>query len=299
MNEGRFIAAAIAAVAGTIVVHVALGFGLGRLDSSVQPLHFPAPFRWEAPARLRARSAHGAVAYERRKFTEECDSIPECHKNMEAVVVEIKLAKLGTIEQDPKKLPEIQKYEEPEKIEEAVNLDKEPVEVKPLPLQDFLKKKAELDKRFKKPRKKIDNLFNVDPDDPRANPTAFEKIVGRLDGDVYGKGSDQQKFDTYFGRCSLELHKQFHLPSSLSRADILKQRVDVLITKMDSSGQILAYRVKTPASNKSFTLAAQAAIQAFAPGEGGRFRLPEPDTYILDFVNTKGIIIALDGRLFQ
>lgn len=298
MTTDRFFIGIVAAIFGTVVVHAALGLGLGKLDSSMESIRFSSAFRWQAPAKMKRRAAHGSVAYERRKLEEDCSSIPECQSNLDAVVVELKLAKLGSVEQDPKKLPEIQQYEEPEKIEEAVNIEKEPTDIKPLPLQDFMKKKAELDKKYKKPKKKIDNLFNVD-DDPRANATAFEKIVGRADGDVEGFGTDQSELDSYFARCALELHKEFHVPASLSRAEIQKNRVLVLITKLSGIGEILEYRIKSPAANKSFTQAAEAAVRSFVPSEGGRQRLPEPSNDVMDAVNTKGVLIALDGRLFQ
>ncbi|MBT9556444.1 MAG: hypothetical protein IV100_10465 [Myxococcales bacterium] len=294
--NGAVITSAFAALVGTVAIHAGLGVGLTKLDSHLEPLKIIAPFRWEKPARLAMRGPHNGVAYERRRIDPEC-SLPECKTALDAVLVELKIAKLGSVEQDPKKLPVIEEYEKPEKVEQAVNVEVDPVVVKPRPLQDFLKKKAELDKRNKKKRK-IDNLFNVD-DDPRANPTEFSKITGRLDGSEFGHGSEQEKLDSYFGRASFELHKQFIVPTSISREEMKKQTVRVLITKISRSGEILGYRVQRAAPNRSFTLSAEAAIKAFVPSEGGRFRLPEPDDEVLDFVNSKGVLIDLDGRLFQ
>ncbi len=296
-GEGLF-AGLTAAVVGTVLVHAGLGLGLTALDTTMRPVAMPEGLRYQKAAKLAYRGRHPEIGIERRRIETQCTSIPECNAYLDAEIIEVKIAKLGSIEQDPKKLPEIQQYEEPEKIEEAVNVEQEVVEVKPLPLQDFMRKKAELDKKWKKRRQKVDNLFNVD-DDPRAKPTAFENIVGRNDGDVYGKGVDANKLDTYFGRASLEIHKVFHVPSSIGREDLKKQSTMVVITKMSADGEILAYRVRQSATNKTYNLAAEATLKQFMPGEGGRLRLPPPDQEVLDFVNTKGVIIDLNGRLFQ
>ncbi len=296
--NGGVVAGVVAAVIGTAVVHVMLGVGLTALDSNQRPVSVPVEFRYAKAAKAIKRGFHAEIGIERRKIETQCVSIPECMPNMDAQVIEVKIAKLGSIEQDPKQLPEIQKYEEPEKIEEAVNVENEVVEVKPLPQMDFLKKKAELDRRRQQRKRKIDDLFNPD-DDPRANPTSFDKIVGRLDGDVYGKGVDANKLDTYFGRASLEIHKAFNVPSSIGHDELKKQSTEILITKMSASGEILGYRLKKSSANKTYNLAAEATIKMFMPTEGGRLRLPAPDQEVLDFVNSKGVIIDLNGRLFQ
>ncbi|MFT7624122.1 MAG: hypothetical protein ACI9WU_003308, partial [Myxococcota bacterium] len=208
-------------------------------------------------------------------------------------------AKLGMAEPDPKKLPEIQKYEEPEKQELAINVAQQPQTMKPKKLQDFLRRKAQLDKRRRKRKKpKTRDLFNID-DDPRARATAFEKITGRLDGNVYGKGIDQEKFDTYFGKMAYELHKVFNPPTSLSRKEVRVQLVTILITGMGADGTITGYRVRRRAKKKGFTVAAEATLREFMPSEGGQRRLPAPPQDVLDFVNKKGILLDLDGRQFE
>ena len=297
-GDRLLIPALLAALAGTVVVHVGLGYTLMTVERDLQTLRVPAAYQWKRPHQYRARNRHGEVAFERRRLETECHSIEECQPSLEPVQIELKVAKLGGKEPDPKKLPEIQKYEEPEKIEESVNVSEAPKKVKPLPMKDFLKRKARLDKRKRRRKKPRKDLFNLD-DDPRARATAFEEITGRLDGEIYGKGTDQEKFDTYFGKMALEMHRVFAVPNSLSEKQIKRQVVRILITKMRADGSIVSYKLKRRARSKAFTSAAEAAIRQFMANEGGTSRLPRPDADILAFVNEKGILVDLDGRLFQ
>jgi hypothetical protein len=268
------------------------------VERDLQTLRVPAEFQWKRAQKYRARARHGEVAFERRRIETQCSSIEECNPQIQPVEIELKIAKLGGKEPDKKKLPEIQKYEEPEKIEESVNVSEAPKKVKPLPTKDFLKRKAQLDKRKRRKRRPRRDLFNLD-DDPRARPTAFEEITGRLDGEMYGKGADQEKFDTYFGKMALEMHRVFAVPNSLSKKQIKRQLVRIIITEMTADGAIVSYKLKRRARSKAFTSAAEAAIREFIATEGGKYRLPRPDADILSFVNDKGIIVDLDGRLFQ
>ncbi|HIA04274.1 MAG TPA: hypothetical protein EYN06_04955 [Myxococcales bacterium] len=277
----------------TVAVHVLMGIGMMIADAAVKiPVNL-------SPAEKKPRGRFGEVAYERRHLELDCTSIPECEPQMDAVVIELKVAKLGMAEPDPHKLPELQTYEQPEKVELGVNVDKKATQVKPLPYKEFLRKKSQLDRR--KRRKKRDPFKSIDvfDDDPRKRPTAFEKITGRLDGNPYGRGVDQQKFDHYFGRVAMEFHKRFSVPTSLSKRVIQKQRVSVHITEMGADGSLIKYKIRRKARKSNFTMAAIATLRAFMPAEGGQHRLPPPDDDILRFVNTKGIVVDLDGRLFQ
>jgi hypothetical protein len=253
----------------------------------------------QAPVEKKARGRFGEVGFERRRMEFECTSIPECEPQLDPLVIELKIAKLGMIEPDPNKLPELQTYEQPEKVEEGVNIDTPVKQIKPLPFKEFLSKKRKLDRRRRKKKRDPFKSIDVFDDDPRRRPTAFERITGRLDGNPYGKGIDQQKFDHYFGRVALEFHKRFNVPTSLSKRVIQKQRVSVLITKMNADGTLETFKIRRKARKKSFTLAAIAVLRAFMPAEGGQYRLPPPEDDILRFINTKGIIVDLDGRLFQ
>ncbi len=297
-NDAAVFPALLVGLAGTILVHAGLGYTLMTVESNYVRLRVPEPFQWERSRRLRARAQHLEVAFERRRIERDCRSIEECQPRIEPVEIELKVAKLGGKEPDKTKLPVIQKYEEPETIEESINVAEEPKKLQPLPIKDFLKRKAQLDKRRNKRKRPRRDLFNLD-DDPRARPTAFEEITGRLDGEMYGKGADQEKFDTYFGKMALEMHRVFLVPNSLSKKQIKRQIVRLIITKMTADGSIESYRLKRKARSKAFTSAAEAAIRQFMPREGGTRRLPRPDADILAFVNDKGILVDLDGRLFQ
>lgn len=299
-DSGLLFSALLIAAFATVGVHAALGFAVHKTETDIATVSMAvADFRYVAPRPVKMRNEHGGVSFERRRATAECTSIPECNPELESQVIELKIAKLGMKDPDPKKLPEIQKYEESEKEELSVNVEKDPTAVKPLQLKDFLKKKKQLDRRRKKRKPKLRrDLFNLD-NDPRARPTRFEEITGRLEGDIYGKGMDTAKFDQYFGRLALELHKVFHPPTSLTRKQIQKQRVRIKITRMSVDGTVLAYRVLRKAKKDGFTQSAVAALREFVPAEGGRRQLPSPPADILEFVNKKGVIVDLDGRLFQ
>jgi hypothetical protein len=98
---------------------------------------------------------------------------------------------------------------------------------------------------------------------------------------------------------ALEMHRVFAVPNSLSKKQIKRQLVRIIITEMTADGAIVSYKLKRRARSKAFTSAAEAAIREFIATEGGKYRLPRPDADILSFVNDKGIIVDLDGRLFQ
>ena len=201
-------------------------------------------------------------------------------------------------EPDPKKLPELQTYEQPELVEEGINVETPVEKVRPLPYKEFKARKARLDKRRRKRKDPFKRLKLFD-EDPRKRPTKFEKITGRLDGNPYGRGVDQDKFDTYFAKMAYALYNRFDVSSSMSKDTIRKQLVRIRVTQMSADGLILRYHIKRRARLKAFTMSAMACIRNFVPAEGGRFRLPPPDTDILEFINKKGIIIDLDGRLLQ
>lgn len=296
-RDRLLVGALIVALFVTVLAHTGVGYTLWVVESDYVFIEMPPQFRWHRRKKVQPRWRHGPVAFERRRIDPECTSIPECEPDLEPQVIELKIARLGMVEPDPTKLPEIQKYEEPELEEVAVNVEQEPDKTQPLPRQAFMRRKEQLDRRRQR-RRKVKNMFNLD-DDPRARATAFERIVGRQDGNPYGRGVDQEKFDTYFGKLAFELHRVFNPPTSLSRREIRKQLVRVKLTAMNSDGTIVSYRIMRRARHRGFTMAGEAALRMFMPAEGGQLRLPRPDAAILEFVNKRGIIIDLDGRLFR
>ncbi len=255
---------------------------------------------WSAPSPgipLRARGPMVGVSYERRRFESTCESIPECQPEIEATVIEIKVARLGAKEPEPNKYPEHQKYEQPEFVEEAVNVDQEPSRVMPLPFKDFIRRKAQLDR--KRRTRLRDPFAMIEDKDPRKRATAFERITGRLDGDIWGEGNEQDSRDGYFARVAYELNKRCEVPSSISLKSLRWQVAEVHIKRMTENGAIIAYRIRRRAKLKTFTLAAEATIRKFMPAEGGELRLPIPDPATLQFINERGVIIEFNGRLFK
>ena len=275
----------------TILVHLGIGLGIVYADATVAPVH-------TTTAQEKPRRRFGGVAYERRGIELDCNSIPECEPNVESIVVELQVAKLGMKEPDPKKLPELQTYEQPEYVETGVNIKVKMVKVKPLPFQEFKARKARMDKRRRRRRDPF-NKLRIFEEDPRKRPTRFEKITGRLDGNPYGRGVDQEKFDSYFARVAYALYNQFEVSTSLAKDVIKKQLVRVKFTGITATGAIVAYRIKRRARKKVFTLNAEACLKQFMPTEGGKATLPVPDAELLKFINKKGFIVDLDGRLLQ
>ncbi len=272
---------------------LAAAYSLGLIHYSRSMVSAPA-----AMAPLQPRRSMAGVSYERRPMETNCDSIPECNPVILANVIELKVAKLGAKEPEPNQYPELQKYEQPEIVEESVNVTSEPTVVKPLPFKEFIRRKAQLDRRK---RKKKQDPFKaiVEDDDPRKRATAFERITGRLDGDLWGEGNEQDKRDSYFARVTYELNKQCDVPSSISLKDLKRQVAEVHIKQMGADGTILSYRIRRRARLQAFTYSAEATVRKFMPEEGGTLTLPVPDDATLKFINRRGVIVEFHGRLFR
>lgn len=286
----RFPAGDIAvAIAFTLVLHAGMAVALAVFESSA-PAHAP------REKKVQPRWRHGEVAYERRPLEEECTSIPECQFDPDPVEIKVQVATLGMKAPDPKKLPEIQKFEEPELVEKAVNVEEEPQKLKPKTLQDFKRRKQQLDKKRKRQEKKLRNLFNLN-DDPRANPTRLQDKFGLQTGDVGGVGFTQSELDTYYAKLALELHRRFFVPNSLTRQQLRKKKLYVVI-QVAPDGSIVKYRLGKGTSHKGFRLAAEAALRSFMPREGGNFRLPSPPQGVEKALR-KGVKVLFDGSLFE
>ena len=273
------------------LIHAGIVYGLVYAEKGVV-IHVP-----DKKAKDERRFRHGEVAYERRKLETDCSSIPECNPVAEPITVQIKIAALGMKKEDPTKLPELQKLAEPEKVEIGVNLDKEPTKLKPMTFREFVRRKIEIEKRK---QKKVNNLFHVEEDDdPRKRAKSIWDKVGLAEGSEFGKGSEQDKRDTYLAQVTYELTKACSVPSSIALDALKLQQVELHITGLSPDGTILAYRVRRRAKLDSFTLAAEATVRNFMPSEGGRLRLPPPpDTKTLDGLNAKGFVAVIDGNLY-
>jgi hypothetical protein len=207
------------------------------------------------------------------------------------------IPRLGMAEPKPGALPKLVKYEQPEKIDEAVNIAKEPVQKKELPPKDVKAKPAERD------RKRQDSLTDIlgapKDDDPRKRPTALSRIVGSPDGSVHGQGTEWREGNVYAGKVAMALRQQFTVPPFLTDSDLRKLRVRVRVLRMNSSGQIQEFEMVEQSADARFNSAAVQAVRKFVPKDGGTVYLPAPDQKTLEYINSRGMIIDLDGALFR
>lgn len=209
------------------------------------------------------------------------------------------IPRLGLAEPQPGRLPKLVKYEQPEKIEEAVNVATEPVRKEKVPEKDVKPKKAQVDRRRTEPPSLSDILGAPDDDDPRKRPTQLSRIVGSPDGSVHGSGTEFRAGNVYAGKVSLALRQQFTVPPFLTDADLKRLRVRIKVARMNAAGQILQYEIVENSSDARYNAAALQAVRRFVPKDGGTAHLPAPDEKTLAFINQHGMVIDLDGALFR
>jgi hypothetical protein len=211
---------------------------------------------------------------------------------IEAVVV----PRLGMVEKQVG-LPKLQKYEQPEKIQDAVNIERDnptPEEVRNKAQKD---KKAELDKRRKNP---LENILGApEDDDPRKRASSLDRIVGVTEGSTWGSGTEVKPGNVYAGRVAMLFKQNFVVPTSIPRDQLAKLKMRVHILRVSPKGDIVEYRILAKSTSQPFNLAGEALIQKFTSKEGGKLALPEPDPQTLGYINQHGIVVDLDGSLFQ
>lgn len=270
------------------VVHVAFAIALATSTgvSELEAVKFPVMRRLCGDLRCPEKP----TVYKRRGL----DTFPEDFGLIEAAII----PRLGLAEASPGGLPKLIKYEQPEKIEEAVNISREPVEKKEPQPMDVEYKKAEIDKR-RKERTLASILGAPEDDDPRKRPTALERIVGSPDGSVYGVGLEAMQGNIYAGKVALAIREHFTVPPFIGEAELKKLRMRIKVTKMNAAGQILEFEVVRESGNQAFDAAALRAIQKFVPKAGGNAYLPAPDSTTLQTINQRGMIVDLDGALFR
>ena len=208
------------------------------------------------------------------------------------------LPRLGLARPNPKKFPKLTKYEQPEKIQEAVNVTKENPRPKKTPPMDVRRRKAQLDRK----RRKRDSLAAIlgapEDEDPRKRPTALERIIGRPDGSPYGAGTRETKGSLYAAKVAAAIRRVFVVPPYLTTKVLKGLKVRIRVERISPKGEILRFSVISLSGNKAFDSAALRAVQAFVPSRGGSSRLPRPDDETLAFVNARGMTVVLDGALF-
>lgn len=200
---------------------------------------------------------------------------------------------LGNVLPDARKLPEIETFERPEIVEDAVNLTKEAAE-----LRELIKRPEAAD-ALKDPKNKesLKDLLSDEPLDPRARAKDLSRLTGVKEGEVGGQGTEVRLGSVYSSKVSKEIEKVFRVPPFLDENTLKTLKVRIQISRMTFDGAIEEYRIVSKSGDKSYDDAAIAAIRQFSPKEGGSKRLPTPDPEVLRFINAKGLTLTLDGRL--
>ena len=92
------------------------------------------------------------------------------------------------------------------------------------------------------------------------------------------------------------MRRAFNVPVFLSRDELKKLVVEVLIQQMDADGKIVSYQIRRESSSGAFNSAAIEAVKRFVPEEGGSKTFPQPDSEMLNLINQRGVLIRLEGR---
>ena len=221
----------------------------------------------------------------RRKMEESPLDAPEV---LEAAMIPA----LGGVTADPRKLPEIQTYEQAARVEEAINIGNQDPE-----LQKLLKSEKAKDA-------KLDPLSTTSPleqllsnDDPRANARSLERMTGVASGEIGGEGSEWRPGHEYSRRVARAIKPFFTVPPFIDELTLQRLKVKIKVKRMSFDGAVLDFEVVTRSGDRTFDDAAVAAIKRFSLPDEGKERLPVPDTKVLAFINAKGLDITLDGRL--
>ena len=211
---------------------------------------------------------------------------------IEAVVV----PRLGMLDKQ-QGLPKLQKYEQPEKIQDAINIERDNATPQEIENKTNKAKKAELDKKRKDPLSNI--LGAPEEDDPRKRATSLDRIVGVSEGSTWGSGTEVKPGNVYAGRVAMLFKQNFVVPTSIPKDQLSGLKMRVHIQRISAKGDITEYRILGKSTNQAFNLAGEALIQKFTSKEGGKLSLPEPDPQTLGYINQHGIVVDLDGSLFQ
>lgn len=198
---------------------------------------------------------------------------------------------LGEKEPDPKALPELVKYEQPETVEAGINIENENQEPQPVPLQENLPKPAEVDKRRKK---SLDDILAPRDKDPRKRASALDKIIGNPRGSVYGSDATGKEGDLLLGQVQTELRRQFVVPTSLTDAEIRRLKADITL-KLSAKGDVEGYSFVRRSGNSQFDSAVEAAIKRFMPREGGVRKLPQLTPEVVTAINGRRYFFTFDG----
>ncbi len=208
------------------------------------------------------------------------------------------IPRLGLKDPSKNELPKLTKYEQPKKEEDGINIEKDNTSGTPLEFKEFFEKEAQVDKRRKKKKKNsLDEIIDApDDDDPRKRPSQLDEIVGVAEGSTRGDGVVGKAGNIYLGKVIQAIKDDFKVPVFISADEMASLSLEIIIMKMDSSGNILAYKLVRASPNNGFNSAAISAIKRFMPGEGGDKSLPAPAPDMLELINKHGLLVRLDGK---
>lgn len=211
---------------------------------------------------------------------------------LEAAVI----PRLGRARPKPDELPKLETYEQPEIVEDGINLDHEDKKkvLKKL-VKEFDPKKAKRDPDKKDELDEVLKEFRED--DPRKRAQHLSKLIGNADGEVGGQGNEKKQGNLYGAKVSRKLRKEFVVPPFLGMDTLRTLRARVLIKGLNADGEIVKYKFVRKSGNRAFDDAALAAIKKFTPDEGGNKTFPKPDPGVLRYINENGMKITLDGKL--
>ena len=270
-------------VALAIAVHI---FGLTMLVREADTIHINmSPPEPSTPGLCDGqRCMFGEVSRPRRWLDEA--PLPE----MDLIEVAV-IPLLGEKEPDPKALPELVKYEQPETVQDGINIENENPEPQPIPLKENLPKPAEIDKRRKK---SLDDILSPRDEDPRKRASALDKIIGNPRGSVYGSDATGKEGDLLLGQVQTELRRQFVVPTSLTDAEIRRLKADVTL-KLSAKGDVDGYAFVHRSGNSQFDSAVEAALKRFIPREGGIRKLPQLTPEVVAAINGRRYFFTFDG----
>ncbi len=198
---------------------------------------------------------------------------------------------LGLKEFNPKELPKLVKYEQPELIEDGINIKKKRKKPKPI---KHKAPKPKPEERDKKKKNSLDDILSPRDDDPRKRATALDDIVGDRSGSVYGTDPKGIKGHPALTKIQEALTGRFKTPTVISDKERKRLKARVNIT-LDSNGNISKFTLKKPSGNPHFDTAVKQAVQRFMSKEGGAAKLSDIPEEVRLAINKKKVTFVFDG----
>jgi len=206
------------------------------------------------------------------------------------------IPRLGLKKASKYRLPRLTKYEQPERVEDGINISRHNPDGKTIKHKAFRKKKAQYDRRRKKAPTLDELIDSPDDADPRKRASALDEIVGVAHGSTTGQGTVGAAGNVYLGKVEAAIRSAFNVPVFMSHDELRKLVVEIEIRRMDGKGKVRVYKIRRKSKSTAFNTAALEAIKRFVPAEGGSRTLPRPEPEILESINQRGLLVRLEGR---